>query len=728
MTRTHRFVRMIACFGLFVGVSVPAPTAVAGDPAELVPADSIAFVGWSSLMNAKEQAQLGEILKAVRTQAGIKAPEQPIVEELTALVVPVMQAPGCLGLLDLGATEKGPDLQVALVLEAGGQSEDMVRRLDQIIRLAANPEAVSEASVDGVAVHRASFPQAPVEVFWGSHGQRFFATLGEEAARKTIARLNGQGDSLASAAELNFARGKVKAAPGAAKFEVFVDLPAGIAKARQLIEQFNAPVLPVVDAAIQGLGINSMKSFYAHSRDAEEMPVLTAFLHVDGPRVGLLSLWEQQPLSDEDVKVVPRDARWAAVWNLDVPALWKNTVETAMKIDARSVPVIQGGVMMAAGALGFTSLDEMWSIFGDTWAVYDAPDHGGLVITGAVLVAEVKNREALEGVLSRAMATINTFAQGNVTLMQKQTTYGEHTIQYVLIGGVPCPVAPAWGFAGDRWVFGLFPQTVAVAMQQVDAKTRTSSILDHPDFQAARKLSPTSVLSLCYLDTRHLARLLYPLCLFVQTAGVSQLAPGGLALDLQTYPPVLETLEGVHNCVMTASTDDDGIVYVLAGSGKSGATVAAAGGALAALGAVPAHTHGRTSTNCRGLPKQTAGTGGGLKQIGTACIAYAIDNEEQRYPGSLQELLEAGVLTPEARQLLSGRPGAVSYVYIHGQTMGGDPQNVLAYERLKEGEGTHVCFADGRVEWMPYDAFKRALLATYQRLGREDEMPPEFRP
>lgn len=70
----------------------------------------------------------------------------------------------------------------------------------------------------------------------------------------------------------------------------------------------------------------------------------------------------------------------------------------------------------------------------------------------------------------------------------------------------------------------------------------------------------------------------------------------------------------------------------------------------------------------------------------------------------------------------------IAYVYIAGQTDDSDPRNVLAYERVRDDEGTNVLFVDGHVEFMKLPRFKRVLRETYRRLGREDEIPPEPRP
>jgi prepilin-type processing-associated H-X9-DG protein len=59
-------------------------------------------------------------------------------------------------------------------------------------------------------------------------------------------------------------------------------------------------------------------------------------------------------------------------------------------------------------------------------------------------------------------------------------------------------------------------------------------------------------------------------------------------------------------------------------------------------------------------------------------------------------------------------------VYANGQPKTIDPHNVLAYENPAfRTDKINVLFADGHVEAMKPEAFRRALQATYERLGKE---------
>jgi len=217
---------LLPVLGLWVSVSV----AAAGDPAALFPAETLVYAGWSNPLDAAEQAQLTEVLKAVKQAICREEPHAKAVAELLDLVPLIVRSSGGVGLLGLETTDKEPDVQLALVLETSAESADIGQRLAAVIQMVTKGPPAAEVTLDGATVRRAALPETPLEVIWGAHKERFFAALGEPAARKIIARLNGQGTSLADAAELKLDRAKVKAGPAAAKLEAFVDVPAAIAR------------------------------------------------------------------------------------------------------------------------------------------------------------------------------------------------------------------------------------------------------------------------------------------------------------------------------------------------------------------------------------------------------------------------------------------------------------------------------------------------------------------
>jgi prepilin-type processing-associated H-X9-DG protein len=710
-----------ALWGILLGPLLPLHAGEA-DIAALLPADTLAYAGWARLVD-EDDPEAAQI-KALVGRAARGTFDDPDLQNL-ALFMELLglaaDKPGGIALLDLTVADETPDVQVALVIVAGDDAPRLAQsfaRLIQGLQPAAEPR---EQAVAGVGMHALPLGDTPLTILWGSHKGHFLLTLGETAAGRIIERVNGAGSSLADSDELKFARRKVRAGPGDAVFSGYGDVRAIVAKAKSLAEELSGPLPPLVEPLLEALGINAIHSKYIHCSKTEQGSWWRIFVHVEGERKGILKLWDQEPLSEDDLRIVPEDAYWAQVWNLDLADLWQELLVTVEAVDPEMVPMIQGAVAMTAGFLGFSVTDDLLPALGDTWAVYDAPAHGGVLLTGSVLVAEVKDSEAVHGTLLRLVEMLKpVLRMKDVNLATRQASDGDHTIHHVVIGGVPCPVAPAWGFVGDRMVFGLFPQTVKVALDQVDPQTRQASILDHPGFQNAKpRIFSDSIQSFGFCDSQYFARLFYPLGLMYSTAGCSMLSVADVDLDFSAFPLVAEVVERAHNTFGTCSTDKDGILYAQVGTGT---TAVAAVAVVALLVSILLPSLARA----RELAKRAVSSAN-LRGIGMGIHIYANDHQE-RFPESLDELVEAGYITREMLTSPRDREGAVSYIYLSGQSAAADARNIVAYERVIGDEGTNVLFSDGHVEWMKLDAFKRALQATYERLGRADEMPGELRP
>jgi prepilin-type processing-associated H-X9-DG protein len=193
----------------------------------------------------------------------------------------------------------------------------------------------------------------------------------------------------------------------------------------------------------------------------------------------------------------------------------------------------------------------------------------------------------------------------------------------------------------------------------------------------------------------------------------------GIAIDPGLHPVLAEALKDAHSSMGIGAADEDGIHYAQIGSTNTPLVVVAAL-ALAISILLP------SLSRARELAKRAV-SASNLRGIGQGCYIHANDHDG-RFPDSLEALIEEGMITREMLNSPRDKEGAVSYVYVAGQTESTDARNVIAYERVMGKEGTNVLFLDGHVEWMKLGDFKAALLKTYQRLDREAEMPPELRP
>lgn len=693
------------------------------DAAEFFPEDTLVYIGWSNPLDAGDSGvQLLDLVRAGLAAAAAQGePVKPLEDGLELLEI-ALKGTGGIGLLDLSMDGPMPDVQIALVIDAGGDAARIDAGLRRLLTNVGAPPPES-AEIEGVQTARLFVPGVPVSAFWGLYRDRFFLTLGEAAARKVVKRIKGEGASLADSEELKFDRRKVKGDLDTCSFAMFVDVRTLIAKAKGVAELMNGgPLPPIVDQVIDQLGIGAVRSKYVHCDRRDGTKRTMMFAHVEGPFRGLLSLWHQKPLDDEDLRIVPKNAFWMKIVNVDLTALWKETLRVVAALDADAKRELDEVVSQSTELLGFSIPDELLPVFGDTFAIFDAPQHGGLFLTGTVLAAEVKDAAALQGLLGQIVERLaEPLAEEDIRLSLRTAKRGRHTIHHLVFGGIPAPVSPAWGFANGRWVLGLTPQTVAVALQQVDPATRGDSILDRSDFVAARVAFADTVQGAAYFDWKYLSRWIYPICNGLRTAGLSMAAGGAGEIDFVALPTLREYLAGVSNSVVFSHNDKDGVLLAQYGSASPFVLAGVALPIGVAVG-IPSFMKARASAT------ETVVLAN-LRDIGMACAMYAADNDD-KFPDSLEQLIELGLVTPKQLQAPWAEDGAVSVTYVAGQAgaVAAPARSILAYVITPKREHAIALFPDAHVERLLLYRFKNLLAKTYERLGRKDELPEDLRP
>ena len=111
-----------------------------------------------------------------------------------------------------------------------------------------------------------------------------------------------------------------------------------------------------------------------------------------------------------------------------------------------------------------------------------------------------------------------------------------------------------------------------------------------------------------------------------------------------------------------------------------------------------------------------------LKQIGIACMIYAMDHDGAYPPDfvSLTNYADKPLLYVSRHDLdnagaMSNVMEWTSFVYNRGITTASPPDTIVAYlppGHFKKKNGGVILFADGRVEWKPLNEFTRTLNET----------------
>lgn len=697
----------------------------ARDSATLAPQDSLLYVGWSGIDGDCELIGLARAIIASPLVQSRVGEEIAGVDKVLAWIDKVRHHTGALVILPGEETKDGPLVNMALIVAAGKEAGALADALEEVVQTLSEGEEVETTLIEGTAFKRVSDGPGPLpHLRWAVVGEHLVAALGEPAARRTLAHLKTGGKSLAEHPDVVLARRKIKPSEEGWSVSVFCEYAAFV---KLVLHLENENASPTVDsaAALKIFQPDAIQSFYLHVDSGELGVRLSVFTRVTEGAGGLVRLWKQNPLSDADIAVIPKNAYWAQAWNLDVVALWQEALTVVEKIGPDARPKVDAVLAAAQVFLGFSLVDTLLPAFGESWALYDAPEHGGLLFTGIVLVNEVRDAQVVHDCFARVVEVLTPLAeQAGINLVMREAKIEGQTVHYVLLGGLPIPVAPAWGFAQQRWVFGLFPQTVATALKQADPQRRGSSLLDHPDFQRIRPLLPKELTGVIYRDSRYYQQWWYPLAHLARTAVAALSVGSEPSFDLATVPTWPRDLNAVRNVVGGTSFDADGFLYTVYGSTPlsllvGGGEVTVGATALGVSILLP------SLTRARELAKRAV-SAANLRGIGQACLIYASDHAD-RFPPSLEALVKEGLVSPQMLQSPLDPEETVSYVYVAGQTVADDALNVLAYERLRTKEGTNVLFLDGHVEFMKAAEFKDAVRRTYKRLKREREIPAEFR-
>ena len=309
--------------------------------------------------------------------------------------------------------------------------------------------------------------------------------------------------------------------------------------------------------------------------------------------------------------------------------------------------------------------------------------------------------------------------------------------------GLRIPVAPSVAYHGDFAIVALTPQTVKAALNHLDKPEKLGGLASHPEMEATQAKLGGPLQAVYYTDTKYVTQLGYGLNQLVQIAATS-LAGG----DIASLPTLNEVLAKMGASVGGCRRVDGGVLYENYAKGGIPAVMPTNAALIGLMGGImlPALSQAREQA------KQTAGMSN-LRMIGMACHIYAADHDgafpqtiEQAFvhgdfspdlliapydwqepvtPGEIADIRNGGFLTKD-------NPGEGilrnSFVLVTGQNANkSDPRNILMYEKLDFTDEPAAVFVDGHVERLDWYRLGEKLKETYQRLGRPEDLPDDFR-
>jgi prepilin-type processing-associated H-X9-DG protein len=486
-------------------------------------------------------------------------------------------------------------------------------------------------------------------------------------------------------------------------------------------------VLADVDRAVQQFGEPQAKEMWPKVRDALGLSGVRraiwteafegkewgsrAFLDAPGPRKGLVSLLDAEPVTDDMLKAIPQTATIAGAGRFDLHKLLTVARTAVKEVDAHAADQMDQALAEVTKQVGIDIEKDLLAPLGDEWAYYSDPMTGGKGLLGAVVINRPRDAGKTDQTLAKAADLVDQFAAREMRNEEVQIHFTEAKIGDLNVHYLAIPiVSPGWAVDGGNLYIGLFPQIVAAAAEQVSAGGK--SILDNPDFVARRKqLGGERATGIQFVDLPKTAPDSYAGWMMVsRLVRVADLF--GVKSPPVVLPPVRTLLAHLTPAASVSWTDDAGL-HFRGVTPFPGSTIFASDPMSNMMSMQPAMMSILlpSLSRARGQADRIK-SASNLRQIGLGILMYANEHKGM-YPPDLDAVRKAEDLAPNVFDSPLGDVPGGDYVYLHyeGMNYKASSEVMVAYDAAARatGEGTNVLFADGHTEWLNPAQFEAAV-------------------
>ncbi len=724
----------VCCFLLSASLS---SACVDAKPAsECLPGGAVVYLEWSGAgPTGVAQAttpfgkwladpDLSRLIDEVTRIIAIKVKQQAAAEGQVEIADAAMRVlstlwrrPVAVEVLDVTLVEGRPSVRAVLAIDVGvDEAAALTQSIDRIAAVLELPRADDE-DIRGHTFRRFDHPAVPA-IRCGVVDGVCLLTIGESTTEDVLAAISGSAPTMHQDATLVAAMDTIGRKQRTTLSLLHIDIQAVLRKARQVFASTTGapqPMLPPpVEAILEATSINRLRSVtgtWQIDHDGYRESWFLALPPVEGrPR------WlNQEPLTDDDLMLVPKDATFAKLVNFRFSDLYDGLMHVVDSVGPLAQMPVANAIATAEGMMGLRIKQDILDLLDDGSAAYITPNNGGLLITGITILIEARNPDGLAELLARLTRHIDGEVGPGVVAVQEKR-YKDHTICFASITGVPIPVAPAWCVHGRHVIIALYPQMVMHAIDHLSVRDRSNSLLANPDFARARKMLPERCSAIVYSDTKADMTDLYKVLLPLATAACGWARGQGVPIDAGMIPASSRLTEPLFGDVMGLSSGADGLLLTTHAS----LPVAAAAGATPMVAALGVSVLMPSLSRSREQAKKAVSLAN-TRAIVTACLIYA-SNHDGAFPPDLQKLVDEGAIGAKVMRSPRDDREHISYIYIPGLRNDSPPDTIVLYENPDIGGGSAVGFADGHAEWMETAELKR-------KLARQSERPqPKTQP
>jgi prepilin-type processing-associated H-X9-DG protein len=741
MMKQHKIFVGILCS---LGFLAAARSALAQPLTDRLPASTMVYVGWSpnaSLQTTATAKMLADerFMGPWRTlfqemildmRDGVDGGER-ISAHLPALLMDASQCEGCFALLELKQAKRHFNPQSVLMIDLGAKRKTFEEHFKPIqLRMKERiGDRLKMVKLQNSWVFTKPDREGKPQLTWGFIGDTFVAYMGDGAEEFVPKLVAGKIEStLKTAPAFVDCISKI---PGDSIFTTYLDTQSSLTMVRRLIEREGNNDLLFVgqnwDKLLNEFGFANVNGVAEKTVIEDKQFVTRTLVRTNGAPKGLLSLVAQASVDDAMMKVIPQDAMAAGAVRLDPAKTYEQLKTSALNIGGDDAKAAFNQLEQGAEGLGLP-LKTVHEAVGDQWVLYNAASQGGFALTGWTLVGNIRDVEKFNKTLGIVRGMIaKGFGDGERTRIRALDADGVK-IEYLEFGRWGSPISPAWAIVGDKFVLALYPQLVEDAARHI--KDGGKSLLDNPEYAAARKRTGSEG-PMIWVSGPEVTKNLYPVSL-VFVSAINSFAGGfhegndeSEVAGADLLPSMQRLLEYVGHDTLAIKTTPDGLLKTRSVSNPLLSPLAWVDSPVLwlALG-IPSIG---ASEDAADRVKSAAN----LRQIGQAIQLYANENKGKS-PPDLATLTKTQDLQADTMKSPFGpAKDGNDVVLLHyggaipSATVVGSAEIIIAYDQaaLEQGEGTNALYADGHVDWIAPDAFKKALDESKKKAILQNAQP-----
>jgi hypothetical protein len=470
-----------SAFVAFVTLIAVSTAADAQPLADRVRSDALIYFGWSgaaSMGPGYEKSYLKAVVDSSNMRQVIDdflprvfqriaqetAEVEPVRQIMYEVVGPMWSHPTAFyfGGVEFKGKEQPPMPKAALLCRAGPDAPGMLKKLKELTAQATKEVPLRAAQVGDLVVVSIGFESAELAVAGGKSGAKSIAQ--DEAYRGMLANVHKE--SLAA---------------------LYVDFAGVLKQIDKAVETFADPEFVQNWPKVRDIcGLAGIKRLIATEAFEGQEWGSRAFVDAPAPRKGLLTVLESKPISKEALQSIPATSTIAGVVRFDFSRLVSVVRKSIGEFDADAGKQVDDAMGDVKQMIGLDVEADILAPLGDEWAYYMDPMSGGKGILGFTVVNRLRDPKKAEESFDQLGQVLNAVAADFLQNKPVKVAIKEATVKGVKIRYIAVPLlSPAWAVADGNLYIGLFPQTVATAVEHV--KTNAASIEQNESFAALRK-------------------------------------------------------------------------------------------------------------------------------------------------------------------------------------------------------------------------------------------------